>query len=179
MDEQNLFMIIKKTIIAILLTIVISSQLVAQNNISETPIKRPSNNFSLNSFEGATIASVNYERLFAKRKNSFLAFGFGVGFTGDLTRDGLNPDKETYLTLPHHFTFNSGKGKHFFEFGLTASFIPDNNETNYQLGPIIGYRLQPLNSNKLTARVYASVPFIATNSDIFYSPLGISIGYCL
>jgi hypothetical protein len=136
---------------------------------------RPSSSFSLNALDGATMGSLQYEVLFAKRTTSFFAFGFGGGFTGDLSEF---KSKEKYLTLPHHFTYCAGKKSHFLEFGITASYIPENKEKNYQLGPIFGYRYQPLKAKKLNARIFASVPFIKVDLDMYYSPIGVSIGYC-
>lgn len=156
----------------------ISNVALAQiNPVAETDTTRPSNIFSLSITGEGSVISANYERLFLFKSTMFVAGRIGVGYAGNiLTQDNAEP--ENYLTIPHHITCNVGKGKHFMEFGLSGTFIIGNIDKNYFMGPLLGYRLQPLQSNKLNFRIFGTLPFTPYYADILYIPLGISVGYC-
>jgi len=90
---------------------------------------------------------------------------------------GSCPPPDKYLTLPHHITGNLGRGKHFLEFELGGTIIYGNTNQNYLIYPIFGYRLHPLNSNKVNFRLFGNIPFSGLNTeDILFSPFGLSLG---
>ncbi|MHC1706677.1 MAG: hypothetical protein AB9842_04035 [Bacteroidales bacterium] len=181
----------KKWII-ISLALLVSLPFLCAQVIEEFPINRPANNINLNTLgANLTIISINYERLFLKKSGSFLSASMGVGYNQevDIFEPGYKP---SYLTFPLHITMNLGKRKKFFEVGMggTVFFgdeLPDNrNEVvqHFFWYPIVGYRLQPLQSNRLNFRVYGSFPpsFILNDWETFtfwWFPVGVSLGITL
>ncbi len=149
--------------------------LFAQNKTDST-YTRPVNNFNLNFAGEGSFVSINYERLFLINPVFFLTGQIGFGYNEEFLIWGGPP--ETFRTIPHHITGNWGKRKHFFEFGLSGAIILGNTNNHYLLGPIIGYRIQPLKTNKVNFRIYASIPVIIGLNTETFSYAGISFGYC-
>ena len=173
-----------KRILFILFLVGSGTIIFAQNN-SDTIVIRPLNNISVNVLGDASLISLNYERLFLINPNTFITGKIGIGYNEEFQLfswgDATPPSK--YLTIPHHITVNFGKRKHFFEAGLGGTFIHGNTSQHYIPYPIVGYRLQPLKSNKLNFRVFVCFPFSGLDSkqtdDIIFSLLGLSLGICL
>lgn len=158
--------------------ILISNVALARNTpIAKTITKRPTNSFYLSISGEGSFVSANYEKLLLLNSTSFITGRIGVGYAGNMLSENNSPH-ENYLTIPHHITANIGKKKHFFEFGLSGTFITENIEKRYFMGPLLGYRFQPLNSNKLNFRVFGSLPFTAYYAEILYIPIGASVGFC-
>jgi hypothetical protein len=85
-----------------------------------------------------------------------------------------------FITLPHSFTINLGKNRHFFEAGLGGTVIIGDTDQNYLFYPTAGYRFQPFSVKKFTFRIFGSIPFTGTDTDdILYYPVGLSFGMSL
>lgn len=162
----------KKQILITVLAMVCST-LFAQNN------ERPLNSIQINLFGDASIVSINYDKQFLISPAFILSSKFGLGYNEEFQLCIFGPcsPPEKYLTIPHHITGNFGKGKHFFEFGLGGTIISGNTNQNYFLYTIVGYRILPLNSNKVNFRLYGQIPFTGFKiEDIFFIPFGLSSG---
>lgn len=144
--------------------------------------ERPKNNIFINILGDASVASLNYERLFfIEPENFFIAAGAGVGLNYFVTihnDNGSSYTSEKYVIFPHHVTANIGKGRHFFEFGLGGAFLSGPRSQPYLPSLLAGYRIQPWNKNKLHFRVFGSYPLEALEKfEILYIPVGLSIGW--
>ena len=152
---------------------------------------RPLNNISLNLLGDASIISINYEKQYLVGKSYVLSTKFGLGYNQEFCISfgtGSCSPVEDYLTIPHHFTANIGKRRSFFEFGLGGTMLSGKTTCPYILYAIIGYRFQPLQSNKFNFRIYLQppIPIRELNKpvdndfphpDILYIPFGVSVGY--
>jgi len=171
----------KKTLLTVVL-LAFSWQLLLSQSTMDSSNMRPMNNVNLSFIGDVSVISINYERLFLVKSNSFITGKLGVGFNQEFQicfSSNCGPP-ENFTTIPHHITANVGKGKHFFEFGLGGTFISGNDDHNYLLYPIIGYRLQPIKSNRVNLRVFGVI-HQNTNASDFYGdvwlvPLGLSFG---
>jgi hypothetical protein len=170
-----------KRITLIIVFVISGTFLFAQNNGDSTDI-RPINNINLNIFGDASIISLNYERLFLFNKYFFITGKIGIGYNEEFKLCIFGPcsPPEKYITIPHYITGNLGKGRHFIEFGLGGTIINGKTNQHYWLYPIVGYKLQPLKSNKVNFRIFASIPFSGLYSveDIYFIPFGLSLGVC-
>ncbi|WP_418262714.1 hypothetical protein [Flavobacterium faecale] len=150
-----------------------------QNHIDSTP-KRPLNSIFINLLGDASIISANYEKLFFVNSSFILSGKLGLGYNEEYELcifGSCSSSTEQYLTIPHHITGNWGKGRNFFEFGLGGTIINGNTSQNYLLYPIVGYRLQPLKSNKVNFRIFGQIPFSGIETvDILFIPFGVSAG---
>jgi hypothetical protein len=170
-----------KRIILIIVFAISGTFLFAKNNRDSTDI-RPINNINLNICGDASIISLNYERLFLINQNFFITGKLGIGYNQEfqICLFGTCSPPEDYLTIPHHITGNLGKGRHFLEFGLGGTIINGKTNQHYLLYPIVGYRLQPLKSNKVNFRIFGSIPFTGLETeDILFIPFGLSLGVSL
>ncbi len=143
---------------------------------------RPVNIISLNILGDATIASLNYERLFpAEPEHFFLAAGLGVGVNTFVTlhsEAGKSYTLDNFAVIPHHITGNIGGGRHFFELGLGGAIIGSQGGQPYLTSILMGYRFLPLHSNRISARLYASYPLQGLEKfNIIYVPAGVSVGW--
>mgnify|MGYP003327803738 CR=1 FL=1 len=119
------------------------------------------NNISLNLLGDASIISINYEKQYLVGKSYILSSKVGLGYNQEFCISfgtGSCSPVEDYLTIPHHFTANIGKGRSFFEFGLGGTILSGKTTWPYILYGIIGYRFQPLQSNKFNFRIYLQPP---------------------
>jgi hypothetical protein len=165
----------KKVIFSIFFTI--SSIFLFAHNKRDTTNIRPINTINLNIFGEASIFSINYERLFIINSGLFLTGQLGIGYNEEyLLFGGSSPEK--FLIISHHMTGNLGKRRHFLEFGMSGAIITGNTNKHYLLGPIVGYRLQPLESNKVNLRIFGNIPVIGFDTNITYYPFGLSLGIC-
>jgi len=161
----------------IFLTIIFAIAVVflfAQNKKDTTKL-RPLQNINLSYVGVPTSFAFNYERSFLINPRFFLTGQIGIGYYEEFLLFGSDP--ENSVTIPHHFTGNWGKGKHLLEFGLCGFIIPGNTGKHYVLGPIVGYRFQPLKSNKVNFRIFGSIPVIGFDNNIYFAPVGISVGF--
>ena len=159
-----------------LVSILFGGILLAQSNNDSIP-ERPVNGIVINLLGDASMISVNYERLLLIRETFFIAGDLGLGYNEEFELNIFGsysaPDK--YLTIPHRITGNVGRGQHFFEFGLGGTVITGNTNQNYLFYPILGYRLQPIKSNRFNFRVFGEFPFPRVK-DIVFTPFGLSLG---
>ena len=169
----------KKIVLLLVLTISsISLSAQGKAGIPDTTDTRPQNNIFLNLLGDASIISINYERLLFISPDFFLAGKLGVGYNEEfnICLSGECPS-ESFTTITHHITGNLGKGRHLVELGLGGTIINGNTDENYLAYPIVGYRLHPLKSGKVSFRIYGSVPFTGLDTeDILFMPVGISVG---
>lgn len=142
--------------------------------------QRPLNTFNLNLLGDASLASIHYERLLEVDSTFLMAFKLGLGFNRQFRLCLFGPcssPANKYLTVPMHVTANAGGGRNFFEFGVGVTLIRGKTPIRQMSYGIIGYRLQPLESNKNVFRVFAQLPFSGfENEDILFIPLGFSFG---
>jgi len=160
--------------ILITVLVLVSSTLFAQDN------ERPLNSIQINLLGDASIISINYDKQFLISPTFILSSKLGLGYNEEFQLCIFGPcssPPEKYLTIPHHITGNVGKGRHFFEFGLGGTIIIRDTNQNYFLYPIVGYRILPLNSNKVNFRVFGQIPFTGLETeDIIFIPFGLSLG---
>jgi len=144
---------------------------------------RPKNNVFINFFGDGSVASLNYERLFfTDPEHFFIATGAGIGANLFVlihnTNGGTSYDYETYFLVPHHVTFNVGKGRHFFEFGAGGAIFAGPRVQPYLPYLTAGYRLQPWNNQRVHFRLYGSYPLESLEKfEILYVPVGLSVGW--
>lgn len=156
---------------------------VAAQDTTNLKYEMPKNSVNGSFLGDASIISISYERLFPINPNLFFTGKIGVGYNEDfqfelIKWEDSNSSTNKHITISHHITSNFGKKKYYFECGLGGTIIGGNTNYNYLLYPIVGYRLQPLKSNKVNFRVYSCIPvtpFKYTN--VWFSPIAISVGY--
>jgi hypothetical protein len=169
-----------KATVIFLLHLTMASLVQAQTK-SDSLGARPANSINGNLMGDGSILSLNYERLFPDGKNLFWAGSIGIGFSEEFQICVFGPcdPPKKYTIIPHHFTANLGKKKHFFEAGFGGSYVGGSTSEHYFLYPIIGYRYQPLKAKKLNFRVFGSMPVGGLKTeDILFVPLGLSAGIC-
>lgn len=144
---------------------------------------RPTNNIYLNLLGDASIVSLNYEKLFPIDKGFIIAAKIGLGYNAAdpicISFGNPCPPPPKFLTIPIHITTNFGKKRSMFELGLGGTFFNGNRNKNMKIYPTVGYRLQPLKSNKLNFRIFSNFfnPIQLFNYDnILLSPIGLSLG---
>jgi hypothetical protein len=167
-------------ILLLLSSISLTAQ-IPQNTADNT---MPKNNIYANFLGDASIVSINYERIFPISSTAFLTGKVGVGYNEDyhmlpvIDWGNSNYYSNKYITFTHHITANWGKKKFYFELGLGGTIVGGNTNYNYLLYPIIGYRLQPFKSNKVNFRVFSCIPVAPFRyTSIWFSPIGVSVGY--
>lgn len=164
--------------IVLMYVLLITTALCAQDP-TELVDSRPKNGLYLNFLGDGSALSVNYERLFFLRQDFIISGKLGLGFNEEfqMCLGGCNSVPEQFTTIPHHVTGNYGKGKHFFEFGFGATYASSIATRYYLVYPMIGYRLLPLMTNKLSFRIFGQIPFSGLESTSFiFSPIGLSLG---
>jgi hypothetical protein len=165
---------IKASIVLFLFTVI------AFEGMGQNPRIRPRNNIHLTLFGDATVGSLNYERIFQNNRKFFLAGGFGVGYSNSL---GLPSKSASLLAIPCHLTGNLGEKLHYLEFGFGgATFFYFNDGMEYWdfcIYPMIGYRLQPLRSDRFCARIFAGYPITdeIDRDNYWFFPVGLSLGF--
>ena len=140
---------------------------------------RPLNSIYIGILGDASIISFNYERIFLINSNFMISSKLGLGNNKQLQFciSGPCSPPARFLTIPHHITGNIGLGRHFFEFGLGGTLIKEIKTQPYIFYPIFGYRVLPLNSNKITFRIFGQIPFSGLGTDeIIFVPIGLSLG---
>lgn len=166
-----------KTPALILSFVIVAATSQAQLAEDSTKI-RPGNNSIANLWGDISIISIGYERLFFTSPTSFLAGKVGIGYSEELQLCLFGPCTsvpEKYFTFTHHFSFNFGNGKHFFEAGVGGTYANGINKNFYFLYPLAGYRLQPLH-RVVGFRIYMNIPLSGIhNADIPISPIGANL----
>lgn len=142
--------------------------------------ERPLNNAAVNICGDVAVLSLQYERLLFLNPHLFLAGKLGIGFDEPTLKylfGYMTPPDNYLITIPHHLTGNLGRGRHFLELGIGGSLILERSGNQYLFYPVAGYRLQPLKTNRIHFRLYASLPF-SGNKDLTdqFTPWGSSIG---
>ncbi|MCF8237414.1 MAG: hypothetical protein K9I85_04605 [Saprospiraceae bacterium] len=146
-------------------------------------ILKPENTINIGLLGDVSIVSISYERLFCVRPDHFLTIKAGLGFNqAPIWRilPQLHPSDNVvrnFLTIPHHFTSNYGRGKHFGEIGLGGTLLTGNTGPFYTIYPIVGYRYMPLEMDAICFRIFAMYPFsLNQNAGVWGFPIGLSLG---
>jgi len=170
-----------KKIVFIFLLIIISACLPAQQDEKQL-ITRPLRNVNLTIYGGASLITLNFEKLKPIKSSVFITPGIGIGIT--LKVEDLF-EIESLPSIPAKVTCNLGSGRHFFEAGLGLNIVLGDIDDNFILYPVIGYRIQPLREKKIYFRLYGCIPFSEFSNignkefldrDIAIMPFGLSIG---
>jgi hypothetical protein len=158
-----------------LISLMVQSQ---ENNLE---IKRPMNAIGVSVFGDASIISANYERLFYVDTNIVLTGKVGIGFNEEFQLCVFGPcsnPPDRYITMPHHFTANFGKNRHYLELGLGGTPFFQGAFEAYVLYSIIGYRFIPKKRNGLSFRIHFDIPLTGLKKlDIVFVPGGINPGF--
>ena len=160
----------KQTICILLGVILLVSSVHAQ---SETGSTEKASKSVYGEFGGSGILfSANFDSRFKGAKG--FGFRLGIGGAGG-TGGGI-------ITFPFGLNVLAGKGPHYFEGGLTATFLTgtgdlsfgDNNASTFIFMPHFGYRYSKP-SNSFNGRIYVG-PLIFDGA--FFFPFGgLSVGY--
>jgi len=145
--------------------------------------QRPDRNLTIGLGGDGGVVSVHYEKLNIISYNLIMATEIGLGATQDFS---ISDPNHYYLSIPFNISACFGKRMHLFEAGLGATINLRLNDPYYDfcIYPIIGYRIQPVKSRKVMFKIYTSIPYNLNyltyinlkNSDIYFIPIGISIG---
>lgn len=150
--------------------------LLAQNK--DEPVgSRPFHDININLAGDASIISINYERSFFICPAFFVAGNIGLGYNEEFKIFRTYSTPEEYVTISHYLTGNIGKRRSCLELGIGGTFISGSTDQYYILYPVVGYRLQPLKSGRLNFRANFQFP-LKEIEDVFFSPLGLSLGIC-
>lgn len=139
-----------------------------------------SNNYFLSFLGDASAVSLKYERSYSF-KSGFVATGVGVGIGtsglfGTLSNESIS-EKSSFATIPHHVTYNLGRGKHFLEAGFGGSVLLGSPNEDYLVYPTLGYRFQNFGNFKSNFRVFVQAPLGGNpGNDVLFIPLGFSLG---
>lgn len=139
-------------------------------------IDRPKTNVNLMLFGYASLISISAERSFFINNNIFICANFGIGYNEEFLLFNTREPNQ-YYTYPHHITISFGRYRNFIESGLGGTYISGNTSQHYLLYPIIGYRLQPVNYNKINFRAFIHFPFTRDIDDILFVFYGASVGF--
>ncbi len=145
--------------------------------------QRPDRNLTLGLGGDGGVISVHHEKLNIISYNLIFATEIGLGATQDVS---IVDPNHYYLSIPFNISACFGKRMHLFEAGLGATIHLRINDPFYEfcIYPIIGYRIQPVKPRKVMFKIYTSIPYNLNyrsyinlkNSDVFFIPIGISIG---
>ena len=150
---------------------------------SEKPRILTMHGLNMNFLGDASIISVNYDRLYLIKPTFILTGKLGLGITKEITLFGGKGDN--YLTIPHHFTGNFGKGRNFLELGIGGTFVGGKSYIDYIVYPLIGYRLLARKSDQVNFRIFTQIPLVFGANYLFeylwvgnvpFIPFGLSIG---
>ena len=151
------------------------------NSITQPMPYRPRNTCSLGLFGDASFLSLNYERIFLINRTLFISGKIGLGINPYLSLGGFTGPSHLYslISIPHHLTFNIGRGLHYFEFGIGGTIDPGSYyEQNYILYPIVGYRIHPEKETGISFRIYGHPrKFDRGGQEWLLLPFGLSVGY--
>ncbi len=164
------------SIILLTLTKVVFSQGIG----GDSSFTRPLNSINIASGD-ASLISLTYERLFNIKSNFFLAGKLGVGYSEQFQLCLFGPCSKAaknYLTIPLNVTANFGKKKNFFEIGIGGTMLNGNTNQHFWMYPIVGFRGQPLKSERFNFRIFSCLPLSGFDSeDILFLPFGLSTGF--
>lgn len=161
----------KKLIFFFILTVVI----IGRSSAQDTPAaeKRAQNVFVEIGGQGV-LFTANYDTRFSNTRDG-LGGRAGIGY--------LSIEGENVTTVPVSLNYLLGKGKHFFEVGLGATFVGASDGTgillNDSAGAVLGtmsfsYRLQPVDSG-FSFRAGLTPIFNSSNFIPYFG--GLSLGY--
>lgn len=170
-----------KKLLAIALILLLSSCLFSQE--MKFFNQRPDRNLTIGLGGDGGVVSVHHEKLNIISYNLIMATEIGLGATQDFS---ISDPNHYYLSIPFNISACFGKRMHLFEAGLGATIHLRLNDPYYEfcIYPIIGYRIQPVKPRKVMFKIYTSIPYNLNyltyinlkNSDIYFIPIGISIG---
>lgn len=145
--------------------------------------QRPDRNLTIGLGGDGGVVSVHHEKLNIISYNLIMATEIGLGATQDFS---ISDPNHYYLSIPFNLSACFGKRMHLFEAGLGTTIHLRLNDPYYDfcIYPIIGYRIQPVKPRKVMFKIYTSIPYNLNyltyinlkKSDIYFIPIGISIG---
>lgn len=140
----------KLLLIALLFSLIANAQ--DSLKISKTIQK---NNIGINIAGEASRVAINYEHNIVLKNHHFVNLGIGIGRNEEFA---LWTSGKSYVTFPHHLTYNIGQKRHFFELGVggTVLVARETNFNSYFIYPITGYRFQSIRQGRLFFRIYLS-----------------------
>lgn len=158
----------------LLLLLILAVVTVGKSSAQDAPVaeKRAQNVFVEIGGQGL-LFTANYDTRFSNKRNG-LGGRAGIGY--------MSIDGENVTTAPISVNYLLGKGKHFFEVGLGATFIGSSDGTAILFeneGAVLGtmsfsYRLQPVDSG---FSFRAGFTPIFNSSDFIPYFAGLSLGY--
>lgn len=141
---------------------------------------RPLRSINVGLLGDASHISVSYEQIFFNKPYFFYTaeVGFGYNRDGNICVPIFCTGKEILLTVPFHLTANFGNGNHFLEMGMGATKIFGDTPYGFFLFPQLGYRYMPSEPFSPNVKAYFQLfEFMGFDLDeVFYSPIGVSIG---
>jgi len=129
--------------------------------------ERADRNYYVGILGDYSLLSVNVEKLFKIKQNSFWAARAGLGFIPAIDLFVWGTDGT--VSASSHATYNLGKHIHFLEVGPAVNIAFSDNST---VSALIGYRRQVLQKKQFVFRTYIQIPVIG--DDII--PIGFSLG---
>jgi hypothetical protein len=163
----------KGTILIVVLSISCSS--LSAGIMPDTTVARPLKDVNINLLGASSLISLNFERMFLINSKLLLACQIGVGYNEEFQLFDKSP-AEKYVIVPHHVTACIGKKKQFIEFGIFGAVVSGKTEYHYLLGPVAGYRIHPLRSDRINFRIYGNIPVIGFETEIIAVWFGLSLG---
>ncbi|MEX0684392.1 MAG: hypothetical protein WD267_12035 [Balneolales bacterium] len=163
----------KKLILCIIIKgLFLINTALAQNNAEHSDNRL--NAITLNAFGYSVFYSIQYERLFAIRNiGRFTGYASGlagIGLSGTLFFKRPNI---SYLSFPHHLTYNIGFDPLRLETGIGGAVI---NGYKNQYFVLTGLRLHSLQKQRVQLRVYFQLPLTKSDEELFKLNGGWSIG---
>ncbi|MBN2729874.1 MAG: hypothetical protein JXR53_11685 [Bacteroidales bacterium] len=151
----------------------------AQDELDSLIDNRPCQFLELTEFGNVSVFSASYGHILKVGNVFYGSIGGGLGYAQDVNIFNIatSRDPETYLTLPYYFTAMLGKTRHFAEIGIGGTFVFGDLEKYHYLYPMLGYRLQPLRSNRLHFKFYASMLNTNSPDNLWIIPVGMALGF--
>lgn len=147
-------------------------------------------NTGLSIFGNGSLASVDFESAIKVKNDMHLCFKVGIGL--NITEHACPPfcrhtQQYDMASLPIHmltliYVARKNKGQAFLEMGLGGTIAFSEEQANYLVYPIVGYRVYPFRYLPLYYRIYTHLPYVRRKADHFcgyYTPFGLSLGYSL
>ncbi len=174
----------KSPYILLLLTAVLGVSTASEARAqSDDPLElRPDFIISAGISDGASLASLNFEKLFFLKPDLMLAAGVGFGYNEEFKILSSEPPTQ-YFVLPHHVTVNFGKKRSFLELGVGGSLVRGARNNYYLVYPMAGYRYHPFNRPGFSIKAWLYYPFgqkfITEDQEVLFAPVGLSFGIAL
>ena len=179
-----------RNILCILLLSILLIRLAQAQTTSQFVEQRFTMNTGISVFGNGSIGSFDLESAFKVKNDMHLCFKAGIGqniIEHDCQPLCVHTRQYDMATLPLHiisliYVAKKKKGESFLELGLGSTVALSQQEFNYLVYPIIGYRVYPFRYLPIHYRIYTHLPYLRSKADHFsgyYTPFGLSLGYSL